>query len=221
LLVWSRTFPATAQQVREARRFLAAILEDDPATEDALLCLSELVTNALLHSRSSEPGGSFTVQAQRHGNHLRVDVRDQGGPWVTPAPTDPAEQNGRGLAIVDQVAHTWGRSGDETGWTVWFETGQDPPQRWTTLLDGERLRQLRRHHALTQIELAAKAGISSATITRLESTSCPACRCRTLARLAAALGTAPAALIPHPAGQPSQQQPTPSESAPPMLPPGR
>ena len=35
LVVWSRTFPATAQQVREARRFLAAILKDCPATEDA------------------------------------------------------------------------------------------------------------------------------------------------------------------------------------------
>jgi anti-sigma regulatory factor (Ser/Thr protein kinase)/DNA-binding XRE family transcriptional regulator len=219
LVVWSRTFPATAQQVREARRFLAAILEDCPATEDALLCLSELVTNALLHSRSSEPGGSFAVQAQRHGNRLRVEVRDQGGPWATPAPTDPAGQNGRGLAILDQLSHAWGRSGDETGWTVWFETGQDPPQRWITLLDGQRLRQLRRHHALTRGQLAAKAGISSATITRLESNPRPACRCRTLARLAVALGTAPAALIPYPAAQPSRQQPTPPESTPAMLPP--
>ena len=221
LLAWSRTFPATAQQVREARRFLAAILEDRPATEDALLCLSELVTNALLHSRSSKPGGSFTVWAQRHGNHLRVEVRDQGGPWATPAPMDPAGQNGRGLAILDQLARTWGRSGDETGWTVWFEIGQDPAQRWITLLDGQRLRQLRHHYALTQTELAAKAGLSSTTITRLESSPRPACRCRTLARLAAALGTAPAALIPHPAGQPSRQQPTPPEPAIPTLPPDR
>jgi anti-sigma regulatory factor (Ser/Thr protein kinase)/DNA-binding XRE family transcriptional regulator len=221
LLAWSRTFPATAQQVRETRRFLAAILEGCPATEDALLCLSELVTNALLHSRSSESGGSFTVQAQRHGNHLRVEVRDQGGPWAPPTLTGPAGLNGRGLAIVGQLARTWGRSGDETGWTVWFETGQDPAQRWTTLLDGRRLRQLRRHHALTQIELAAKAGISSATITRLESSPRPACRCRTLARLAAALGTAPAALISHPADQPSQQQAAPPESATTTLPPDR
>ena len=56
---------------------------------------------------------------------------------------------------------------------MWFETGQDPPQRWITLLDGQRLRRLRRHHAMPQTELAAKAGISSATITPLESNPRP------------------------------------------------
>lgn len=213
LLAWSRTFPATAQQVGEARRFLAAVVEGCPAADDALLCLSELVSNALLHSRSGEPGGSFTVRAQRHGNHLRAEVCDQGGPWAPPTLRGPAGLNGRGLTIVDHLARAWGRSGGETGWIVWFEIGQGPAQRWITLLDGQQLRQLRRRQALTQAELAAKAGVSSATITRLESSTRLACRCRTLARLAAALGTTPAALIPHPAAQPSPQQATPPESA--------
>ena len=121
-------------QIREARRFLATILDGCPAADDALLCLSELATNALLHSRSREPGGCFTVHAQRQGNHLRVEVHDQGGPWTPPALTNPGEQNGRGLAIVSELAHAWGRSGDEAGWTVWFEIVQDPAQRWVTHL---------------------------------------------------------------------------------------
>jgi DNA-binding XRE family transcriptional regulator len=68
--------------------------------------------------------------------------------------------------------------------------------RWNTALDGQRLRQLRREHDLSQEHLAAKAGISLATVARLERTPRTTCRTRTLARLAAALGEPPAALIP-------------------------
>ena len=199
LIAWSRAFPASPPQIREARRFLATILDGCPATNDALLCLSELATNAILHSRSRASGGQFTVHVQRQGDHLRVEVRDQGGPWTPPALTGPGEQNGRGLAIVSQLAHTWGRSGDEAGWTVWFEIGQGPAQRWITVLDGHRLRRLRRHHGLTQAELAAKAGLSNTTVARLERGTCLACRCRTVARIAAALGIEPSTLNARPA----------------------
>jgi serine/threonine-protein kinase RsbW len=120
LLVWSRAFPAIPAQVREARQFLSAILDDRPAAEDAILCLSELVTNATVHSRSREPDGHFDVRVQLHGSHLQVEVSDQGGPWARPVNTN--ERNGRGLLIVDQMARAWGRTGnDQTGWTIWFE----------------------------------------------------------------------------------------------------
>jgi serine/threonine-protein kinase RsbW len=118
-LVWSRTFPAAAAQIGEARRFLAGILDDLPAADDAVLCLSELATNATVHSRSRDDG-HFTVRVERHDQHLRVAVRDQGGPWSQP--TAPNDQHGRGLLIVSSLATTWGRDGHPTtGWTVWFE----------------------------------------------------------------------------------------------------
>ena len=63
LIGWSRSFPATPEQAREARRFLAAILDGHPA-DDAILCLSELVTNATIHSQSHQPGGCLTVRVQ-------------------------------------------------------------------------------------------------------------------------------------------------------------
>jgi transcriptional regulator with XRE-family HTH domain len=69
---------------------------------------------------------------------------------------------------------------------------------WTTTLDGARLRQLRRQHGLSQEELADRAGISLATVARLERQSQAAsCRGRTLARLAAALDEQPAAFSPR------------------------
>jgi len=46
-VAWSRSFPADAAQAGEARRFLAAILDGSPAAGEAVLCLSELVTNAI------------------------------------------------------------------------------------------------------------------------------------------------------------------------------
>jgi transcriptional regulator with XRE-family HTH domain len=71
-----------------------------------------------------------------------------------------------------------------------------PSARWTTTVDGRKLRQLRRLRRLTQKQLAQQAGISQATVTRLEGPPRASCRCRTLARLAAALGEEPARLTP-------------------------
>lgn len=80
----------------------------------------ELATNATLHSHSRN-GGHFTVRAQIHVGRLRVEVCDDGGPWTRPAHGRNG-QHGRGLLIVAQLAHDWGRAGDsETGWIVWFE----------------------------------------------------------------------------------------------------
>lgn len=118
-ITWARDFPGTPEQAGKARRFLAAVLDNRPAAGDAILCLSELASNACLHSRSRRPGGRFTVRAALDARDLRVEVRDDGGPWVWPAQPD---EHGRGLLIVASLARAWGRGGDsEHGWTVWFE----------------------------------------------------------------------------------------------------
>lgn len=116
----SCTFEAVPSRVREARSFLAAILNDSRLTSDALICLSELVTNAICHSNSAQPGGKFTIRVSLHGRSLRVEVEDQGGPWAHNHHNDG--RGGRGLLIVSQLATTWDISGDGTSTrTVWFE----------------------------------------------------------------------------------------------------
>jgi anti-sigma regulatory factor (Ser/Thr protein kinase) len=121
-----QVFRADASQVGAARAFLSAILAGCPAAEDAVLCLSELCTNAIVHSRSRAPGGSFTVRVQLDGHRLRVEVGDQGGPWHSPGRASADEQNGRGLLIVGQLASRWGCEGhSRSGWTVWFESDLD------------------------------------------------------------------------------------------------
>jgi anti-sigma regulatory factor (Ser/Thr protein kinase) len=115
---WFRTFPATPAQAREARGFLAGVLHGHPVTDDAVLCLSELVANAALHSDSRRSGGHVTVRAELRRECLRVEVTDEGGIWEWPCPD---ERHGHGLSIVGQLARSWGRAGDTEGWTVWFE----------------------------------------------------------------------------------------------------
>jgi transcriptional regulator with XRE-family HTH domain/anti-sigma regulatory factor (Ser/Thr protein kinase) len=223
IVACSRTFLATPDQVREARQFLTGILDGGPATDDAVLCLSEIVSNACLHSDSHEPGGKYTVRVQLNDGTLKVEVSDSGGPWTWH--DYPDEQHGRGLLIVAQLAQAWGRTGDAaSGWTVWYEMARPLSQqaqpitadraesenrreptdsepgpgrnhRWITSVDGQRLRGLRRQRGLTQVELARKAQVSAAAVARLERQIQASCRSRTLVRLAAVLGTDPAVLV--------------------------
>jgi DNA-binding XRE family transcriptional regulator len=73
---------------------------------------------------------------------------------------------------------------------------QGSAQRWTAVLDGERLRQLRQQHGLSQEKLADLAGMSLSTVARLERQDRSPCRSWTLGRLAAALNETPAAIAP-------------------------
>jgi len=116
--IWTREFAAVPEQVGHARRFLAGALGGCPAVDDAVLCLSELAGNSVLHSASRRPGGAFTVRAEiRRGDYVRIEVRDEGGAWnERPGP----DLHAHGLAIVRALADESGVGGDElTGWVAW------------------------------------------------------------------------------------------------------
>jgi len=116
--IWTREFAAVPEQVGQARRLLADALGNCPAAGDALLCLSELAGNSVLHSASRRPGGAFTVRAEiRQGDYVRIEVRDEGGAWnERPGP----DLHAHGLAIVRALADESGVDGDAlTGWIAW------------------------------------------------------------------------------------------------------
>ena len=111
-------FPGTPEHVGQVRQWLRANLSACPAVDNAILLASELVTNALEHS-SSGRGGSFAVAVDHRSADIRVEVVDQGGPWL---PGDASDGlHGRGLVIVGTIARAWGITGDDSGRTVWFE----------------------------------------------------------------------------------------------------
>jgi anti-sigma regulatory factor (Ser/Thr protein kinase) len=107
-------------EVGQARRFLAQIVSGWPCADDAITCVSELASNAVLHSDSRKPGGWFSVRVAVAAWTLRVEVADPGGLWED---HDRDEESGRGLALVAGLARTWGRTGGRRpgGRVVWFE----------------------------------------------------------------------------------------------------
>jgi serine/threonine-protein kinase RsbW len=113
-----QVLPARPDQVRVARAFLATVLADCPAADDAIVCISELAANSVLHSDSSKIGGTFTVRAEVHpGDYVWIEVEDNGGPW-----DKRAHRDGRthGLDIVHELATDSGIDGDPlNGWIVW------------------------------------------------------------------------------------------------------
>jgi anti-sigma regulatory factor (Ser/Thr protein kinase) len=115
---WAREFPARPEQVGQARKFLARALEGCPVSADAVLCLSELASNTVIHSSSRGPGGAFTVQVEmQQGGYVHIKVHDQGGPWHE---RSPADERPHGLAIVRHLATDFGIEGNAlTGWIVW------------------------------------------------------------------------------------------------------
>ncbi len=82
-----------------------------------ILCASELAANAVQHSRSRLPGGTFAVRTVISPDHYaRMEVQDGGGPW-NQSMVDPARHHG--LDIVRPVADEWGIEGDYTSRTIW------------------------------------------------------------------------------------------------------
>jgi anti-sigma regulatory factor (Ser/Thr protein kinase) len=114
------TLSAEPEQVAEARRLVAGYLRErgEEDGEVAVLLVSELVTNAILHGRAP-----LELRAHTEGSALRVEVRDQeaASPPVLRGDADLTEVGGRGLQLVDTLADRWGWCEEDQGKVVWFE----------------------------------------------------------------------------------------------------
>jgi anti-sigma regulatory factor (Ser/Thr protein kinase) len=117
-----------------ARAWLKAQLSDwSPAGVEAVqLLVSELVTNAVLHT--DDP---VEVTATRSGSRVTVEVADRNPsqPVVKSYGQDAA--TGRGLRLVEALADAWGVRGDETRKAVWFRIVDGARKRTTTLAAGD------------------------------------------------------------------------------------
>ncbi|MEU9405466.1 ATP-binding protein [Streptomyces sp. NPDC048281] len=123
-----RPDPAEVGRARRwARSRLAGsgIAADEPLAETLILLVSELVTNAVVHTgcpavlRLSLPGadregadGSVTV---------RLEVADASDRAPVPRCADGDATGGRGLALVDGLADRWGWSPEGAGKRIWCE----------------------------------------------------------------------------------------------------
>jgi anti-sigma regulatory factor (Ser/Thr protein kinase) len=131
-----RPDPAEVGRARRwARSRLAGsgIEADEPLAETLVLLVSELVTNAVVHTgcpavlRMLLPG----VPATPPGT-VRVEVADSSTRAPRPRQADGDETNGRGLALVDGLADRWGWQHEGAGKRIWCEVDRCEPVTTTT-----------------------------------------------------------------------------------------
>lgn len=113
--------PCDASAPARARRIIEASCAGigQATLDDVELLTTELVTNSLRHDCSA-PDAKVELIIDRHGEELKVAVRDSGSD-TRPAVEHPSNstERGRGLMLVDAVADRWGtESGD--GLLTWF-----------------------------------------------------------------------------------------------------
>jgi len=84
--------------------------------EPASLLVSEVVTNALVHS-----GTTIDVSMALRDDGVLVEVSDGGQHIPVRRHYAPTASTGRGLALLDQAASAWGVVPGVRGKTVWFQ----------------------------------------------------------------------------------------------------
>ena len=121
------TFDPYPQSVPHARAFVLSIdgiPEDEDKRARLATLTSEVVTNAVLHARTS-----FVVSVTKSPSRIRVAVVDRNVQPVVRKTYGPTSPTGRGLHIVEALADRWGIDKTADGKTVWFEIDLETQQK--------------------------------------------------------------------------------------------
>jgi serine phosphatase RsbU (regulator of sigma subunit)/anti-sigma regulatory factor (Ser/Thr protein kinase) len=113
--------PAEPTGPSRVRQWMTARLREwavpEPVVGAAILCTSELTTNALLHA-----GTPAQVHLDLNAERLLVSVADTGTRGtVIRAHADTMSSRGRGLGLIEDLSDSWGTDPTVRGTTVWFE----------------------------------------------------------------------------------------------------
>lgn len=114
---------AEPERVAEARQHLRELLHDwcsPDQVDSAVLLLSEMLTNVLVHTDTAALLVA-EVAGGREGRRMRIEVTDAGD--ALPHRRTPGElaSSGRGLLLIELLAHTWGVDPRGEGKSIWFE----------------------------------------------------------------------------------------------------
>jgi anti-sigma regulatory factor (Ser/Thr protein kinase) len=178
MVLGSLTIPGRPEQVGLARAFVAQTLGTNQTGADAdaaTLLTSEIVTNAIQHTKSGIDGGTVTIVVIGVSRGVLVEIIDDGSAGTPVVKGDLYAAEGHGLYLVQHLASQWGYLRDAAGTTVWFHlpatyepqqaTGQlgpaaeIPAQSDTFIVDTEpyRARPTRLWAAMTPPAAAAPA----------------------------------------------------------------
>ncbi|MDI2132496.1 SpoIIE family protein phosphatase [Yinghuangia seranimata] len=135
----SATFAPEGRSVAAARSFVRQTLTDWDAVvvvDDAVLLVSELVTNAIVHA-----GTATEVSCVRYDSAVQIEVVDRYPTRELPAPVgafDSDDESGRGLFLSASIASAWGVEYTKSVKQVWFRLDL-PDGGSTTSLAGPTL----------------------------------------------------------------------------------
>jgi anti-sigma regulatory factor (Ser/Thr protein kinase) len=114
--------PAIPEAVAVARHLVRSLIgEGHSAADSIVLCVSELVTNAVKHSFSNAHETAVTLCMHVGHEGVVVQVRDAGGP-TEPHINDDLQhgaEHGYGLRLVNALADCWGSSSTPDGRITW------------------------------------------------------------------------------------------------------
>jgi anti-sigma regulatory factor (Ser/Thr protein kinase) len=119
----SLTIPGRPEQVATARAFVARTLRSHRVGADfdaATLLTSEIVTNAIQHTKSGVDGGTVTIVVIGVPHGVLVEIIDDGSAGTPVVKGDLYAAEGHGLFLVQHLAAQWGYLRDPAGTTVWF-----------------------------------------------------------------------------------------------------
>jgi serine/threonine-protein kinase RsbW len=114
--MYSGTFHGRPDQVQRVRAAVARYLDGCPAVDDAVLVVSEIAADAVLHSQSSDD--FFAVRCELYPDYVWVECEDLGGPWHRSQPDGCLH----GLDVVEALVGPdgWGTGettdGDRVVW---------------------------------------------------------------------------------------------------------
>jgi anti-sigma regulatory factor (Ser/Thr protein kinase) len=119
------TVPHVSSSVSAARHALADELAangiDMSIRDDAVLVLSELVSNAIKHA-APLPSGEISVRWSLRQDRLHLEITDGGGQTRPQAAVAAVSSlGGRGLDIVRTICSAWGVTEEGNAVTVWAD----------------------------------------------------------------------------------------------------
>jgi anti-sigma regulatory factor (Ser/Thr protein kinase) len=111
--------PSSMNSPQLARAFLRSTLETwrlDGFGEVTELLATELVANVVTHV-----GTPMTLRVTRGPSAMRVELEDPSTEVPVVRHPDAADEHGRGVLLIDELADAWGVEPRADGKTVWFE----------------------------------------------------------------------------------------------------
>lgn len=133
---------ADPAEVGRARRWARSRLagsgmdDDDSLAETLVLLISELVTNAVVHTGCPAVLRMLFGSAESAGT-VRVEVADTSCRPPRPRHAEGEDTGGRGLELVDGLADRWGWQPEGAGKRIWCEIDRGVPVQPPAAL-GER-----------------------------------------------------------------------------------